>query len=247
MEDFIVLLMFVYPGAIAGMVYTGLSKRFSYYTENKEAHGIAFSVFSSAVIAYLTTRFMIPNGGEGHSLASWVELLKTSDYIWSYAAISLLIGCAFGAVSYGLMRLVGFSAVQHVKSSVFKVPTKGLYKSVWQEMISEPKQMNLRYCLVAIKKDGKVINAGYPNTLPDDFSSEKCLVLSNCELAMRELLTPTDEENPWIDHHIQSYYDAETGLEIAFYQATRYAKYILDESEEVTSLEREEPACEEQA
>lgn len=229
MENILLLIIFSYPGALADMVYTFFAKDKSFYKETSEAFRVARDFFWGAVIALATMLLTIPAKPEKHTLSNWMSVLTTSDKIWLYIFVSLVIAIAFGGLWYQFEMRFKFPLKNKIRKK-YKLAPESQYKRTWHDIVKKNDHVNIDECAVVIyNSDGKMIAAGLPRSVPDDIDDDPHFALAHCDTVLYELGRKKDS---YLDGLRLVYCDVKTMGRIEFYDAGRLYAAIKEKQKE---------------
>lgn len=221
MENIILLALFTYPGAIADGVYTWLARDKSFYAQPDTAFRAARDFFLSALIAVITMPLVIRNADGVHTLENWVDVMQKHEVVWAYIIMSVLCAVLLGWIWY-LVRRYPLMWFQNWFATKDGRAAESPNSTVWSDIINTPNEVKINRCAVAIKKNGEIVRAGLPYSLPFNISEEPALSLMYCDLVERELSVGCKSEK--ILGLQCTYHDLKTGIELEFYDAEPFWK-----------------------
>lgn len=227
MEEIIIAMLFLYPGALIDV----FDKRF-FPRHHKESvmsdstrvakyfvYSVFISVFSLLIYAHLTGRGVSNINAIQDSLAGTMEIPK-------YFGVSLICTILFTLI----LRVIDSWFLQ--LRSLYKHSIEGTTlinaTDVWHEIVRGSDLKEIRSCMIAKIENGTSIRAGFLQYMPDDF--EEGLGLTASQLVMDQLecekgLEPSSDKcyigPPWL-----SYYDTKTGAFVDIYDGRRLHEYL---------------------
>ena len=220
MDDLLLLMLFSYPGAITDLVYTSLAKEKTFYREVSEFFRVARAFFLSALTASITMRITLPGSGSVHTIANWIEVLKTNSIVWRYALISALV-----AIMLGILWYVGACLKLRLRNHRAQKNKKAFHDTgfgnTWYDVVRQPDVVDLRQAVIEVcDGEGKRINCGFPFALPNDIRKEPALALSCCSWVGEELdKAAEDSKDSKIEGLLVAYSDLEHGYTIKVWSA----------------------------
>ena len=217
MENFILLMLFTYPGAISYWVYTRCASDKTFYVEPDSFSRTAISCFCSIVVTVLTLLvsslfYHIP------SISGLTKCLTETNKIWFYVLASLGVSVFVGFLWYAVYYIR--YEIDNKRKKESKKSPAGLYKSVWVQLL---KEYEIGGCIVIIRRKGRIVRMGFPQIIPDEITSDCGIVLSYCDEVESEY---TKENNGLIQELVYSYYDIHYDVELEFLNAKALAKAI---------------------
>lgn len=220
MEDIILLMLFTYPGAMAYLIYSRITKGMTTYQEPDSFTRAALCFFISAAVTVLTCGMLTDmNAG----LSGVIDALKTSGIVWDYLLRSFILSVGAGILWIVCAHLL-LLAVNKYRSSKH-LPSNTVNRNTWTELYNK---YSLAECAVIIRKGGKVVRAGMPEVMPDDLKDDPVFALSHCNRVEKELVKPD-----WglLGNRFISVYRLDTDTEIEFIAADNLNKAIREEEE----------------
>ena len=229
MDDLMLLMLFSYPGVITDLVYTSLAKEKTFYRDASEFFRVARAFFLSALTAFITMLVTLPGSWEAHTIANWIETLKTNAIVWRFAFNAACVSSALGFIWFGLACL-GLRLRNHRAKKNKKAYHDTAFGCTWHDVIRQPDQVDLRKAVIEVcNGDGERINCGFPFALPNDIRTEPSLALSCCEWVDEELdKAEKSSKDAKIDGLLVAYSDLEHGYTIKVWSAPRLWKEYLD-------------------
>lgn len=222
MENIIILILFTYPGAVADYLHSIMIRGKQY---DKPAEGYfrtARDFFLSAVITLAVMAVFCPMRGVPFTLDGAAEAMRSGKGLWIFAALTLI-----GAVVTAFLWTKGnhwrLKVWNHQRARAGKW-TMDENKSVWASMMKD-KQIPFNNCALAFYKDGKLIKAGIPYQVSDDFQNDPWAILTWTGTAMEDLERPEGERSLLInpDH---TFVNFGNGVHVDVYDGTEFRKFI---------------------
>lgn len=213
-------MLFTYPGAISFYVYERLAYDKTFYRGIDAYAKTAICFFLSAFITILSYG-ILSIYKHVYDFSALIVLLKNGQLLGGYAFISLILSLVIGYILF-VIRLFIFFLCNADKTS-YGEPKEGIYKSNWDQI---RKDYDTQSCIVIIKKDGKMVNAGVVELTSDDYSSDKSIVLSYSDYVLDEIKY---NESKLIGNHVITYYDAENNVAFEYYAAIELINKIAED------------------
>ena len=226
MEDIVVGVLFIYPGAIIELLY----RRYAKYGYKEESHAepikLAELFLNSAIVTILTV-ILLPvfSNIEVDSLSSLVFELNRFGSLIQYLILSILVTCFVAGVRYKVsgMDPAGDGPLDQDRVNGCQVAGSA---NTWRELIYGPALKDiLEHCILRITTSNGIA-AGFATYLPDDF--EKGISLEQTAFVEKQF----DEEATWEPHQrnigdpYAVYVDSATGTKVEFFDGKELYEYL---------------------
>ena len=209
MENIVLLMLFTYPGAIAYFVYCRMAHGKIFYKEVDTFFKSAICFFLSVLVTVASIT-ILALGNSGLSLAKLSVAIKNSDTLGKYTFISFAISLICGVIYYFLAWL--FFQLSNHDRKAHNVSQVDEHLYVWNDIMDN---YDISGCCVVVRKNGKMLHAGFPLVLPGDYSKDKSLALEYCDLVEKEI----NDNGDSIGEAYISYMDLDSDIEIEFRDA----------------------------
>ena len=169
MEDIVIGVLFVYPGAIIELIY----RRYAKYGYKEEEHAESLKVaelfLNSAIVTILTILlFQFFTGTQVDTLSSLIFELNRFESLTQYLILSVAVTCIYAWIRY---KACGMDPNTDGPVDQMKVNGCRVAGSVntWRELIYGPDLSEiLEHCILRITTSEGTVS-GFATYLPDDF------------------------------------------------------------------------------
>lgn len=222
MENIIIMILFTYPGAMADFIHSRIVEGTQYDHKPEEYFRIARDFFLSAVISIASLWAYCAITGQQFGISAAAEKLRTDDSVWLFAGITI-IGAILAAAIWAALDNGKFSLRNTIRQKAGKT-TYAKRKSVWESLMTE-KDIPFNNCVLAFYQDGKLIKAGMPHTVSDDYKNDPWAILMWPETARMELEKP-EGDRTLLRSVSHTFVNFESGITVDVYDATLFRDFI---------------------
>ncbi len=227
MEEIIISLLFLYPGALIEMLYDRYAK-YSYRRTDTDSKAKVAEYFLNSVIVTIITILVYRclAKQDVHTFKELVQVLSSFGEALLYFVLSLAFTGIYAFVRYHIMGM----APRLAGSSVLSEKVNGLEEigsvNSWRDIIFGPQSKDvLQHCILRIQVGDQVV-AGFAECLPVDF--ERGITLTQTvfvqELLEKEKDKPLDER--FIGNPYFTYFDSPTGTRVEFFDGSELFSYL---------------------
>lgn len=234
MENIIILILFTYPGAMADFIHSRIVSGKQYDHKPEEYFRVARDFFLSALISMASIWAYCGITGQKFGISTAVERLKADESIILFMGITI-IGAALAAMIWAMWDSGKFGIRNGIRAKSGKT-TFAREKSVWKTLMTDA-DIPFNKCVLAFYQDGKLIRAGIPHTVSDDYEKDPWAILMWTETARMDLERP-EEERSLLISPTHSFVNFENGISMDVYDGSAFYDFIC-EKVEVAEQERE--------
>lgn len=144
--------------------------------------------------------------------------------MWAYIPISFLTSVVIGVLWCGLCEVIFW--IKNLLAKLANIPLSGKHYEVWDKVIRSS-DIDLKNSAIFVYKDGKLVNAGLPYSLPENMRVSKDIALMYCDRVMEEANKSKGESK--LGDNIATYNDLGSGIQIEIVAATELKQSIVEE------------------
>lgn len=226
MEDIVIGVLFIYPGAIIELLY----RRYAKYGYKEEEHAeplkLAELFLNSAIVTILTIALLrFFTGIEVETLSSLIFELNRFESLAQYLILSVAVTCIYAWIRYKISGMDPMDDGPIDQQGVHGCRVAGSINT-WRELIyGQDLKDILEHCILRITtSDGTV--AGFATYLPDDF--EKGFSLEQVDFVEEQFKLEKDwaKEQRYIGESHAVYIDSPTGIKVEFFDGKELYEYL---------------------